>query len=299
MTTELEALHEEIEAVTVEVLSPPATLFRTSDPAEVIARASETATALAAVIEERKLFANIGGKKHVTVEGWTLLGTMLGVFPVCTWTRKLDNGWEARVEARTMSGAIVGAAEAECLTSESRWGKADDYAVRSMAQTRATSKALRLPLGFVVTLGGYAATPAEEMPAELRRDEGGLGEKSPPKSWAKVKEWYERHGGEGAWPLAEAFGRAAMYHLYGETDSKKLTPDQRKVMLQKAAGVVVYLAEDESNPIGPVPSVPLYQKAWASVLDGVVLEVPDAPQDSGIPFGEQAEVERLAEEYGA
>jgi hypothetical protein len=33
-----------------------------------------------------------------------------------------------------------------------------------MAQTRAVSKALRGPLGFVVTLAGYEATPAEEMP---------------------------------------------------------------------------------------------------------------------------------------
>jgi hypothetical protein len=35
-----------------------------------------------------------------------------------------------------------------------------------MAQTRATSKALRQPLGFVMTLAGYSATPAEEMPRD-------------------------------------------------------------------------------------------------------------------------------------
>jgi hypothetical protein len=33
-----------------------------------------------------------------------------------------------------------------------------------MAQTRATSKALRVPLGFIVVLAGYEATPEEEMP---------------------------------------------------------------------------------------------------------------------------------------
>ena len=33
-----------------------------------------------------------------------------------------------------------------------------------MAQTRAVSKALRLPLGFVMSIAGYEATPAEEMP---------------------------------------------------------------------------------------------------------------------------------------
>jgi hypothetical protein len=33
-----------------------------------------------------------------------------------------------------------------------------------MAQTRATSKALRAPLGWIVTLAGYEATPSEEIP---------------------------------------------------------------------------------------------------------------------------------------
>jgi len=78
-------------------------------------------------------------------------------------------GWEARVEARTRDGALVGAAESECLRAESKWADRDDYALRSMAQTRATSKALRQPLGFVVALAGYAVTPAEEMPDDLER----------------------------------------------------------------------------------------------------------------------------------
>jgi hypothetical protein len=35
-----------------------------------------------------------------------------------------------------------------------------------MAQTRATSRAIRLKLGYIVTLAGYEATAAEEMPRE-------------------------------------------------------------------------------------------------------------------------------------
>jgi hypothetical protein len=35
-----------------------------------------------------------------------------------------------------------------------------------MAQTRATSKALRSVLGFIAVLAGYADTPAAEMPSE-------------------------------------------------------------------------------------------------------------------------------------
>lgn len=126
---------------------------------------------LSRVIRDKKLTTAISGKDHVRVEGWTLLGSMLGVFPVTEWTRPVKNaegqqiGWEARVEARTRDGAVIGAAEAECLRSESLWSGRDDYALRSMAQTRATSKALRQPLGFVMTLAGFEATPAEEMPS--------------------------------------------------------------------------------------------------------------------------------------
>lgn len=150
------------------VLAPPApiNLFGTEDPREVVTRASAHAAALADVIRQKKLSASIQGREHVLVEGWTLLGSMLGVFPVCVWTHKLENpeGWEARVEARTLGGQVVGAAEAECLRAERTWKDRDDYALRSMAQTRATSKALRAPLGFIVQLAGFNATPAEEMP---------------------------------------------------------------------------------------------------------------------------------------
>lgn len=145
---------------------PPTTLFRTDDPDEVIERASKAAGALKAIIEKQGLATRIQGRDHVRVEGWQTLGTMLGVTSVCTWTRKVGDektgGWEARVEARTLDGRVIGAAEAECLRSERTWKGRDDFAIRSMAQTRATSKALRSVLAFVVTLAGYAPTPAEE-----------------------------------------------------------------------------------------------------------------------------------------
>jgi hypothetical protein len=143
---------------------PAAGLFGTDDPKLVVTRAAQVADELARVIRNQKLSVRINSREHVLVEGWTLLGTMLGVFPVLSWTRRLEDGWEARVEARTLAGATVGAAESECLRGERRWAKADDYAIRSMSQTRATSKALRQPLGFVMQLAGFEATPAEEMP---------------------------------------------------------------------------------------------------------------------------------------
>jgi hypothetical protein len=155
-------------------------LFGTADPAEVVARATATADALIQVVRSKHLIKRIGNSDHVLVEAWTLLGAMLGVFPVCQWTRKLEDGWEARVVAQTLSGAIVGAAEAECLRSESNWKNRDDYALRSMAQTRATSKAMRAPLGFIVQLAGFNPTPAEEMPTDgsLLSEPAGVGMES-------------------------------------------------------------------------------------------------------------------------
>jgi hypothetical protein len=144
----------------------PANLFGTTDPVAVVEQSSKIASALSDVLKQKGLAKKISGREFVLVEGWTLLGTMLGVFPVVEWTRKLEDGWEARVEARTLGGQVVGAAEAECLRSEKSWAKRDDYALRSMAQTRAMSKALRGPLGFIVQLAGFSPTPAEEMPDE-------------------------------------------------------------------------------------------------------------------------------------
>lgn len=147
----------------------PTGLFESANPGTVVRKAAEAASELAAVIEDKKLYTPISGRKHIRIEGWTLLGSMLGVFPYVVWSREIgdegmDGGWEARVEVRTRDGQVIGAAEAECMRSEKRWADADDYAVRSMAQTRAASKALKMPLGFVFAMAGYETTPAEEMP---------------------------------------------------------------------------------------------------------------------------------------
>ena len=150
------------EGFTVVPAPASVTLFRSDDPAEVLRRATETADILAAAVKDRGLVKRIGGKDFPLVEAWTMLGTLVGVFPVPAWTRQIEGGWHARVEARTRDGAIVGAAEAIVTRSESNWRNRDEYALLSMAQTRATGKALRLPLGFIMTLAGYEATPAEE-----------------------------------------------------------------------------------------------------------------------------------------
>lgn len=141
-------------------------------PVERVQQATEIAKILAPLIRDRRLFTMIQGREYVRYEGWTVLGAMLGVFPFTEWTRPLsEGGWEARVVARTMAGDTVGAAEAMCNRDERNWSDRDEYALRSMAQTRAGGKALRMPLGWIMQLAGYEATPAEEMDAVALEEE--------------------------------------------------------------------------------------------------------------------------------
>jgi hypothetical protein len=145
----------------------PVTLFGTSDPTAALERMTAIAKELVGVIRQRQLAVKIGQGEHLKADAWTTLGGMVGVVPIVEWTRPLEGGgWEARVQARTLDGRLVGAAESMCSRSEGMWRTRDDYALRSMAQTRAISRALRAPLGQIVTLAGYEQTALEEMPAE-------------------------------------------------------------------------------------------------------------------------------------
>jgi hypothetical protein len=147
---------------------PPTTLFHTSDPDLAVVRMGAIAKTLVDVIEQKHLYAEIRGKRHITIEGWSTLGGMVGVHAIVTDTRvnETGDGIVARAEARTLAGQLVGGAEGECSRSEQRWKTADPFAIRSMAQTRALSRALRGPLGQITVLAGYEPAGAEEMPQE-------------------------------------------------------------------------------------------------------------------------------------
>lgn len=151
---------------------------------EVIERASTIATALKAVIDKQNLFNMISGKRHVRVEGWTTLGTMLNCSPyevsVVEHPCTLCEGgckhsiFEATVEMRSMAdGRTIARASMECGSPDELdshgspvWADRPRYARRSMAITRATSKACRLAFSWIMTMAGYEATPAEEVPAQ-------------------------------------------------------------------------------------------------------------------------------------
>jgi hypothetical protein len=162
--------------------APPPTLFGTTDPDTALKRMSEIADRLIDVVRDRKLVARIQGRDYLTAEAWQVVGGMVGVLPVVVWTRPNESGegYVARVEARTLSGQVVGAAEAECSRAEKVWKDRYPSTLRAMAQTRAVSRALRAPLGQIVALAGYDAASAEEMPPLSDEPEPERGQRARP-----------------------------------------------------------------------------------------------------------------------
>ena len=137
---------------------------QTQSPSDVIRRAKPIAKALAGIINEQKLYTIINGKKYVQADGWATLGNMLGVIPRERESTKIENGYLAYVElVRTSDMQIIGGASAICTREEKNWHSRDEYALKSMATTRAMGKAYRLAFSWIINLAGYESTPAEEM----------------------------------------------------------------------------------------------------------------------------------------
>src|SRR5882762_1146733 len=145
-------------------------VIRADGPKELLKVASEAADALASVIASKKLFSTISGRQYVRVEGWTTLATMMGCLPREVSVSRDEKGtYTATVELVRMGDqAVLTRASAECGMDEPTWAKRADYARRSMAVTRATSKACRIAFSWVMVLAGYEATPSEEIPEQER-----------------------------------------------------------------------------------------------------------------------------------
>jgi hypothetical protein len=140
-----------------------------------IDRARRVANMLKAIVNEKKLAVKIGKGEHLRVEAWCACASMVGVAPQTEWSREVRHpasgdleGYEARVQVvQIATGQIVGAAEAGCffdetLNGQPRWN--ERHAAKSMAQTRATSKAIGQVLRWIPVLAGFSGTPYEEMP---------------------------------------------------------------------------------------------------------------------------------------
>ncbi len=128
----------------------------------------QLASELSKLIKEKGLSSNIQGKQFVNVEGWQFCGASLGLMPIITDTKDLSNEtaikYMAVCEVRNINtGAVVATGIALCSNAEKTKRYFDEYAILSMAQTRAIGKAYRNLLAWLMKAAGFEATPAEEM----------------------------------------------------------------------------------------------------------------------------------------
>jgi hypothetical protein len=138
-----------------------------------IAKSDETldlAKDLAKFIKENKLSTQVQGKEFVNVEGWQYAGSRLGIVPIVEHVINVSDyaageiKYQAKVTLFDMrSQHTVGAGFAICSNKESGKKFYQEFAIASMAQTRAIGKAYRNILAWIIRAAGYEPTPAEEM----------------------------------------------------------------------------------------------------------------------------------------
>lgn len=141
-----------------------------SAPAAVIAAAKEQATLLMNIVNSRRLFKDISGKKYLLAEAWEIIDAFNNAHPIPIRVERVEvdgtPAYEAEVhlmkDGEVISGGIMtcGFDDFPCKGKE---GTARVRAAQSAAQTWATSKASRIKFAWVAVMAGFEPTPAEEM----------------------------------------------------------------------------------------------------------------------------------------
>lgn len=182
MTDVIEGTAVEVERALVVSQPGQALVAQAERPAAMIAVATALADALKNIIDRQRLYTEIRGKRYPQVEAWMTIGRLDNVVareaerPI----RNDDGSYEAFVElVRLSDGMVIGRASALCgMADDEPWGGTPakngrpaqppraEYARRSMAVTRATSRAFRQQYSWIMALAGYEPTPADEMPHE-------------------------------------------------------------------------------------------------------------------------------------
>lgn len=156
------------------------------NPQVVLNEARKAAQALISVVSQKKKPVIFNGEQYLEFEDWMTVARFYGLSVKVSKTAFVDfggvKGYEAVADViRNTDGMIISSADGMCLNDEPNWStrpkfefingqrkKTEEipvplFQLRSMAQTRACSKALRNVLAWVVVLGGFKPTPAEEM----------------------------------------------------------------------------------------------------------------------------------------
>jgi hypothetical protein len=130
---------------------------------------TKVADVLKRFITENQLSSTVQGKTFVNVEAWQYAAGLLGYVVQV----------EQKVERTEIADAVVYSASASlyhiatghsagggvglCSSKESGKKFYQEFALASMAQTRAVSKCVRTAFGYLIKAAGFEATPAEEM----------------------------------------------------------------------------------------------------------------------------------------
>jgi len=119
-------------------------------------------------IDHNRLSSDVQGKQFVNVEGWQYAGSRLGIVPIIEEVQCVSTGDEIKYTAKVSlfelkTGYTVGAGFAICTNKESGKKFYQEFAIMSMAQTRAVGKAFRNTVAWLIRAAGYEPTPAEEM----------------------------------------------------------------------------------------------------------------------------------------
>lgn len=155
-------------------------------PEAVLAEAQQAAQALQKRMAGKKNKVMFNGEQYIENDDWQMMAHFFGYAPKIISTEFVQygdvQGFKAIAELiNERSGLTVGRGEALCLDEEDNWGDRTKYEYQnnkkvavgtvpvplfqlmSMAETRACNKAMSNKLKWVVSIAGYATTPAEDM----------------------------------------------------------------------------------------------------------------------------------------
>jgi len=123
---------------------------------------------LAKFIKDNKLSTIVQGKDFVNVEGWQYAGSRLGIVPIVEEVVNVSTETELKYQAKVTlfdlnNNKTVGAGFAVCSNKENGKKFYQEFAIMSMAQTRAIGKAYRNILAWIIRAAGYEPTPSEEL----------------------------------------------------------------------------------------------------------------------------------------
>lgn len=213
----------------VEVTTGHMAALSISDPEVVI----KIANKVKKYVLSQGLTTEIQGSDYVQVEGWQYAASLFGLTSKTLETRNESiyedtvfkwRGWDKKTRSYVerkhttygkfryfstvaffnQEGREIARGESMCTNQEVKKHTFDEYAIQSMAQTRAQGKAARMALAFIIKAAGYKPTPAEEMqdneenenvvrdlPKEIKKKISGFKDEQSLKAWANdMSQWH-------------------------------------------------------------------------------------------------------------